>query len=73
MHPLTFVEQNPDLLTAQEHFVLQKINSLDETFFPMDLSISLDAMKSFAESESSAAGACPRFFVAPMLLLRLFC
>jgi hypothetical protein len=50
-------EQNPDLLTAQEHFVLQKINSLDETFFPMDLSISLDAMKSFAQSESSAAGA----------------
>jgi len=53
---LSFLEQNPDLLTAQEHYVLQKINSLDETFFPMDLSISLDAMKSFAESESSAAG-----------------
>ena len=48
--------QNPDLLTAQEHFVLQKINSLDETFFPMDLSISLDAMKSFSVSESSEAG-----------------
>ena len=27
----------------------------------MDLSISLDAMKSFAESESSAAGTCPLF------------
>ena len=48
--------QNPDLLTAQEHFVLQKINSLDETFFPMDLSISLDAMKSFSVSETSEAG-----------------
>ena len=48
--------QNPDLLTAQEHYVLEKINSLDESFFPMDLSISLDAMRSFAESESSAAG-----------------
>jgi len=47
--------KNPDLLTAQEHFVLQKINSLDESFFPMELSISLDAMKSFAESESSSA------------------
>ena len=68
MLQLTFVPQNPDLLTAQEHFVLQKINSLDETFFPMDLSISLDAMKSFAESESSAAGERPRFF-----LLRLCC
>jgi hypothetical protein len=48
--------QNPDLLTAQEHYVLEKINSLDESFFPMDLSISLDAMRSFAQSESSAAG-----------------
>lgn len=60
-HSLICVEQNPDLLTAQEHFVLQKINSLDESFFPMDLSISLDAMKSFAESESSAAGAHSSF------------
>jgi hypothetical protein len=60
---LTFVDQNPDLLTAQEHFVLQKINSLDESFFPMDLSISLDAMKSFAESESSAAGEPENMFI----------
>jgi hypothetical protein len=62
---LSFLEQNPDLLTAQEHYVLQKINSLDETFFPMDLSISLDAMKSFAESESSAAGS---YFLGVLLV-----
>ena len=68
MLQLTFVPQNPDLLTAQEHFVLQKINSLDETFFPMDLSISLDAMKSFAESESSAAGSCPCLFCFASLI-----
>ena len=65
---LTFVQQNPDLLTAQEHFVLQKINSLDESFFPMDLSISLDAMKSFAESESSAAGGAPLHLFVPLLV-----
>jgi hypothetical protein len=53
---LICLQQNPDLLTAQEHFVLQKINSLDESFFPMELSISLDAMKSFANAESSLAG-----------------
>lgn len=61
-------KQNPDLLSAQEHFVLQKIYSLDETFFPMDLSISLVAMKSFAESESSAAGAWSFYF-----LFLIFC
>ena len=42
--------QNPDILTAQEHYVLHKMNSLDETFFPIDQSISLNVMRKLSDT-----------------------